>query len=192
MWVESAHRMSQATSADLPMPWPEAVAKRTASVPVRRSSPSFSSSSRCQGSGPCSPASGEPARPQGKAYMTKPNGSKRQAPTSRTRRRPYSASASAGISRPLARGLELGQEPVDVDVAVLDRLAPVLRPAVAQPEDAGLGVGRHALGVGDRPPLAIDLDQPLGLHFVALGFVVEPLGDDGIGRQPALRHRPPE
>ena len=68
--------------------------------------------------------------------------------------------------------------------------SPVLR--LAQPEDAGLGVGRQAPGVADRPPLAIDLDQPLGLHFVTLGLVVKPLGDDGIGGQPALRHRLPE
>ena len=30
--VDSAHRMIQATSADLPMPWPEAMATRTASI----------------------------------------------------------------------------------------------------------------------------------------------------------------
>ena len=77
--VDSAHRMIQATSADLPMPWPEATAIRTASPGVAsrrfRSRPSRSSTSHCQGSGPLSPASAEPGRPHGKANFTKARGS---------------------------------------------------------------------------------------------------------------------
>ena len=79
--VDIAHRMIQATSADLPMPWPEAMATRTASfstTPKRRSIrplPILTRTSRCHSSGPVSPARGVCGMPQGKANMTKPRGS---------------------------------------------------------------------------------------------------------------------
>ena len=75
--VDIAHRMIQATSADLPMPWPEATATLTASSGDARPWPSFSRTSRCHGSGPFSSASAVPGFPQGKADRTKPSGSRR-------------------------------------------------------------------------------------------------------------------
>ncbi len=68
--VDIAHRMIQETSADLPTPWPEAIATRTASSEVMRPLPSFSRTSRCHGSGPLSPARAVPAWPQGNARVT--------------------------------------------------------------------------------------------------------------------------
>ena len=68
--VDIAHRMIQDTSADLPMPWPEATALRTASPASCTPLPSATRMSSCQGSGPFSGASAVPSMPQGKAYMT--------------------------------------------------------------------------------------------------------------------------
>jgi hypothetical protein len=49
--VDIAHRMIQATSADLPMPWPEATATRIASAVSSRPAPRRCSTSRCQSLG---------------------------------------------------------------------------------------------------------------------------------------------
>ena len=65
--VDIAHRMIQATRADLPMPWPEATASRVASAGDISPCPICSSTSHCHGSGPASWASAVPGCPQGKA-----------------------------------------------------------------------------------------------------------------------------
>src|SRR5215831_120553 len=72
--VEKDHRISHATRADLPTPWPVAAASWMAE---RRGSPAWTlfRTSSCQGSGPVARSSVVPALPQGKALSTNATGS---------------------------------------------------------------------------------------------------------------------
>src|SRR6476659_6253343 len=77
--VDMAQITSQETSADLPIPWPDATAIWIASdrpviTPARSFCPISSSTSRDQVSGPSGNLVSSPC-PQSKAYRTKPSGS---------------------------------------------------------------------------------------------------------------------
>ena len=170
--VDSAHRMIQATSADLPMPWPEATASRTASSGVlsrcSRPRPRLSSISRCQGSGPLSPASAVPARPQGKANCTKPRGSKRKRPSccgNPRRRRKLNHRHDGACFRLAASSRAMSS--TGVGGRIVGSVSPSPAAAVAQPEDAGLDVRRIVNGAGDRLHLAADDDRALEGAVVA-------------------------
>ena len=79
--VDSIHRMSQLTSADLPIPRPEATALRMAwstalgSLLARTCLAISRSTSRCQARGPLKCSSGVSFCPQGKTNMTNASGS---------------------------------------------------------------------------------------------------------------------
>ena len=68
--VDIAHRMIQATSADLPMPWPEATAIRTASSGDMQALAELLQDLALPGLGAASPARAVPGCPQGKADRT--------------------------------------------------------------------------------------------------------------------------
>ena len=76
-----------------------------------RPRPSFSSTSRCQGSGPLSPASAVPGRPQGKANMHEAEGIEAKAAELSAR---GAATAETSITVMMAHALAGGIEQGDV------------------------------------------------------------------------------
>ena len=71
------------------------------------------------------------------------------------------------------------------------RIAPCLRAAMAQPEDAGLDVGRIVDGAGQGLEVAADDGRSLDLAIIAHGTVVKAVRHPGIGNDAAAasRHR---
>ena len=190
--VDSAHRMIQATSADLPMPWPEAMATRTASIsaaPERAveqavaqpdqhlALPRLRAALLGERRVRHAPGEGEQDEAQGIEAEGADLAMERLVEISDGRHR------APAFRPPPARAALVGD-----GVLVLDALAPLLAAAVAQPEDGGLGVGREIAVVldllrfaGDRQDLHVGMGE-------ALGLVQEREGDVGVGDVAALLH----
>src|ERR1700736_3133796 len=184
--VESAQRITQPTSVDLPMPWPLARAIRMGTSlprwwPSRNLRPSSSSSSRCQSQGPLASASAVLASPHGKAKMTKPKGSVRNVAT---RSMSFCSISAAGCVMAFRRCFEpLGQPERHLEVAAeLELLAILLRHELGHQPFARVDTQPRALdGLvvhGGAPVLPLDpvilpvvgnLEDFLG-EIVGLGF----------------------
>jgi hypothetical protein len=86
-----------------------------------------------------------------------------------------------------------GLEPRDVVDAIVGRggarpIAPALAAAVAQPEDAGLDIGRIVGRAGHRLELATDDDRALDGSVVSDRARIEAARHLGVGDEPAAPH----
>src|ERR1700704_3367105 len=99
------------------------------------------------------------------------------------------ASSITGMAQALPRGSECSGDVRRASTLASRALAPRLASSIAQPEDAGLRIGRVVHGVGNRPLHAAMQHGTFDLMAVAQSTSEQLACDSGIGKVASLTQR---